>query len=73
MKMEFKECDGCSAKPGSPTLCKSCLHNRQVISDLNKDFKDQGRVLGRVIATNVKLGLRIDRLEAFIIKMAVAP
>lgn len=73
MNLEFKECESCSAKPGSPTLCESCLHNRTVISDLNKDFKDQGVVLGRLIATNVKLGLRVDRLEAFIFKMAGAP
>jgi len=32
---EFKECAGCSAKPGSPTLCESCLHNRKIIERLN--------------------------------------
>ena len=33
--MEFKECAECSAKPGSPTLCDSCLHNRSTINKLN--------------------------------------
>ncbi len=28
---EFMECDTCRAKPGSPTLCRGCLNNRQVI------------------------------------------
>lgn len=29
---EFMECDSCRAKPGSPQLCKGCLHNRALIS-----------------------------------------
>ena len=28
---EFMGCDACRAKPGSPTLCAGCLHNREVI------------------------------------------
>jgi hypothetical protein len=40
---EFMECDTCRAKPGSPTLCHGCLHNRDVISqyrraNLTRDF-----------------------------------
>lgn len=31
---QFMECAECRAKPGSPTLCPACLHNRRVISDL---------------------------------------
>ena len=30
----FRECDTCSAKPGSPVLCAGCLHNREVIERL---------------------------------------
>lgn len=30
----FMECDACRAKPGSPTLCPSCLHNRGLIEEL---------------------------------------
>lgn len=26
---EFQECPTCAAKPGSPTMCSSCLNNRQ--------------------------------------------
>ena len=33
---EFYECEACRAKPGSPTLCESCLHNRAVIGRLQK-------------------------------------
>lgn len=32
--MEFIECDSCKAKPGTPTLCAGCLHNRAVIGKL---------------------------------------
>ncbi len=31
---EFKECPTCAAKPGTPVLCDSCLHNRHVIGYL---------------------------------------
>ncbi len=27
---EFMECAGCAAKPGAPTLCKTCIHNRDI-------------------------------------------
>jgi hypothetical protein len=33
---EFQECDTCRAKPGAPTLCLGCLHNRTVIDRLRK-------------------------------------
>ena len=29
---DFKECETCAAKPGSPTLCSGCLANRATIS-----------------------------------------
>ena len=32
--MKFKECSICPAKPGSPTLCESCLSNRETIRQL---------------------------------------
>ncbi len=28
----FMECDTCRKKPGSPELCKGCLHNRELIN-----------------------------------------
>lgn len=28
----FQECESCKAKPGTPTLCAGCLHNRQLIA-----------------------------------------
>jgi len=36
---EFKECDTCAAKPGSPVLCATCLHNRSVISKLEERLR----------------------------------
>ncbi len=36
---EFRECSACRAKPGAPVLCESCLHNRQVISELQQQLK----------------------------------
>ena len=30
----FKECAACAALPGSPLLCDSCSHNREVIDKL---------------------------------------
>ena len=30
----FRECPSCAAKPGSPTLCVACLHNRTMIDSL---------------------------------------
>ncbi len=32
---EFRECAACAAKPGSPTLCDACLHNRGALSRLH--------------------------------------
>lgn len=34
IKLEFRECDTCRAKPGAPMLCQGCLHNRIVIERL---------------------------------------
>jgi len=36
---EFKECSTCAAKPGSPQLCDSCLHNRDLVNSLNLKYK----------------------------------
>lgn len=35
-RLEFMECDTCRAKPGSPPLCRGCLHNRNVIGAFNQ-------------------------------------
>ena len=37
---EFMECSICAAKPGSPTLCPSCLHNRALIGRLENQSKN---------------------------------
>lgn len=32
---EFAECAACAAKPGFPSLCRACLHNRATINQLH--------------------------------------
>lgn len=51
----FKECAACAAKPGSPTLCEACIHNRDLISSmgpgikgLNKTVKEQRETIGKL-------------------------
>ncbi len=41
----FMECSDCASKPGMPTLCKSCLHNRGVIARLEGQQKHLALVL----------------------------
>lgn len=45
MELEFKECEICEAKPGSPYLCKSCLHNRTVIERLKTKIDKKNKLL----------------------------
>lgn len=35
--IEFAECTACVDKPGSPTLCAACLHNRTTINKLRAE------------------------------------
>ena len=42
---EFQECSACAEKPGSPTLCSSCLHNRALISALQTSRKRKAQWL----------------------------
>lgn len=30
----FRECDSCAVKPGTPILCNGCIHNRALIGRL---------------------------------------
>ncbi len=39
MENDFKECSECASKPGMPTLCESCLHNRTLIERLKMQLK----------------------------------
>jgi hypothetical protein len=42
---EFVPCYACSSKPGSPSLCRGCLANRQTITELQEQrdaFKRKG-------------------------------
>ena len=35
-ELAFVECTACAAKPGMPSLCAQCLHNRDVIEQLHR-------------------------------------
>lgn len=35
----YSECDVCASKPGSPTLCAACIHNRSLVFLLQKALK----------------------------------
>lgn len=37
MNEEFVECITCSKKPGTPILCDSCVHNRNLITKLKEE------------------------------------
>jgi hypothetical protein len=37
-ELYFVECDSCRAKPGSPTLCVGCRHNRWLFNKLKASF-----------------------------------
>lgn len=39
--LDFQECATCAAKPGCPTLCASCLHNRAVIGALHAKLEGE--------------------------------
>lgn len=59
-KLEFKECDTCRAKPGSPILCSGCRHNREVINKYQEKlahtlFKEWGQII--ILIMGVVLGI----------------
>ena len=42
---DFRECEQCSSKSGTPLLCESCIYNRQLVSELQKRVKEHDGVL----------------------------
>lgn len=50
----FIECDTCRALPGSPALCRGCLHNRRALAFLQSEYRD---LANRVASVE---GSRID-------------
>lgn len=56
----YKECAACAAKPGTPTLCPSCLHNRAVIDDFKKLWINsvQGQPTPRLLNPQLNLQRR---------------
>lgn len=47
-ELEFMECESCSQKPGSPTLCPSCLHNRRAIDKLSLELKKKKKLIKKI-------------------------
>lgn len=52
--LKFWECDLCAAKPGTPSLCEACLHNRELIVWLNEQ-RDRNIAKERTRRTRVKI------------------
>lgn len=47
-----KECCVCEAKPGSPTLCETCLYNRDLVAALQKRLRRELaklRIIGGIL------------------------
>lgn len=42
---EHLECATCMAKPGAPTLCPACIHNKYLIEKLKADIRRRDNVL----------------------------
>lgn len=61
----FQHCPICENKPGSPALCPSCLHNRDLISLLTETLR--GRLPDRVT-----VDLSIDEARALVDVTAAA-
>ena len=53
----FMECDTCRRKPGSPTLCAGCLHNRKHIKALETENAQLRESLDECAAV---IGVTID-------------
>lgn len=51
--MEFMECDSCRGKSGTPTLCRGCLHNREVISKFAQVCKENEISLKEVVRPTI--------------------
>ncbi len=51
----FVECPTCAAKPGTPTLCESCLHNRAVIGQLVRLFEVAAQLRDRQLSIKARI------------------
>jgi hypothetical protein len=65
---EFWECESCRGKSGSPLLCGACLHNRNLISQLQPDPKqavldDRARQIAHLKEQIVEAQLQAARLR----------
>lgn len=64
--IEFRECLSCASKSGSPTLCDSCLHNRQLASDYKQCLDDYDECYKDLLAESIranKAEKKIDELK----------
>jgi len=57
--IEFMECEDCRSKSGTPTLCESCIHNRDIIEHL-KDEILKGR---EETASGSRMGYAVDGVQ----------
>jgi len=67
MKVDFTECAECAAKPGTPSLCPSCIANRDMIYTLKEAVVKGSKAL-RFIAGVLEEGTARGRPMDLILK-----
>lgn len=45
---EYAECKDCANKPGSPTLCDVCLHNRALVGRLQEENRKLNNIVTKL-------------------------
>lgn len=45
---EYAECKDCADKPGSPTLCDVCLHNRALVGRLQEENRKLNNIVTKL-------------------------
>jgi hypothetical protein len=64
--MDFRRCPRCTAQPGDPGLCPSCIHNREVIYRLQQATGAGRPTVADVLEARRTMHKRIaDAIEAF--------
>lgn len=57
--MPFVECSICSAKPGTPTLYRSCLSNRETIALQEEEIQQLREKIKRLGRFNKRINSRL--------------
>lgn len=68
---EFKECDTCIVKPGSPQLCSGCFHNRTIIDAYNQKITQTKEKTVRESFKDIMIKLHYSYSEPYDLKVAM--